>query len=72
MVETLVMGADERTAALPARTITEGELRRPPVGDIHPYMQALDAAEAGREERIRLGDIRTAERPPLQVVIDGA
>ncbi|GEM_PF-2862704 len=75
MIETLETDTAAITAeALPPRTIIEVGVtaERPPVGDIHPHMQALLDAEAGRKERIRLGDIRTAIRPSLPVVTDGA
>mgnify|MGYP001590123415 CR=1 FL=1 len=75
MIETLETDTAAITAgALPPRTIIEVGVTpgRPPVGNIHPHMQALLDAEAGREERIRLGDIRTAKRPPLPVITDGA
>ena len=39
---------------------------------LSPYYQAkIDEAETGREERIRLGDLRATQRPPLPGLTDG-
>lgn len=44
--------------------------KKPEIVLLHGPIGALIKAEAGREERIRLGDIRTALRAPLPTATD--
>ena len=63
-------GVEESSGVLSPSSVSGSACK--PTG-LSPYYQGiLDAAEVGRAERIRLGDIATSQRPPLPVATDGA
>lgn len=68
MVETL-----ERNSEIQPAEIEQTQTQtKPEIVLLCGPMGALVKAEAGRAERIRLGDIRTALRAPLPTVNDSA